>query len=93
MIRAILVMSVTGSILALLLFAVKPLIKNRIPKSTQYCLWLVVIVTLLIPVSRLLVLPDSDSSPLPIAPIHSVVQQRVITFEEERERLSLRNCR
>jgi hypothetical protein len=34
-IRTILVMSVSSSIIALLLFALKPLIKNRLPKSAQ----------------------------------------------------------
>ena len=65
MVRAILLMSVSVSILALLLFVINPLIKKRIPKWAQYCLWLVVIVALLIPLSRVIVVPDSDSSPIP----------------------------
>jgi beta-lactamase regulating signal transducer with metallopeptidase domain len=45
-IRTILVMSVSGSIIALLLFALKLFIKNRLPKSVQYYLWLIVIAAL-----------------------------------------------
>ena len=87
-VRTIVVMSVSGSIIALLLFAIKPLIKSRISKSAQYYLWLVVIVALIVPVSRFVVLPDSGSAHIPVAPIQSVVQQRVITLAEEAQRLS-----
>lgn len=42
-------LSVSGSILALGLFAIKPLIKNRLSKHWQYYIWLVVILRFLIP--------------------------------------------
>ena len=87
--RAILVMSVSGSIIALLLYAIKPLINSRISKSAQYYLWIVVIMALIVPVSRFVVLKDSGSAPIPVAPIQSVVQQRVISFAKEPERQPL----
>ncbi len=55
--KTILVMSISGGIITILLFALKPLVKNRLPKSAQYYLWLVVIAALLIPVSKLIALP------------------------------------
>jgi beta-lactamase regulating signal transducer with metallopeptidase domain len=71
--RTILMMSVTGSVVALLLFALKPMIRDRIPKNAQYYLWLVVIVCLLVPFSRLITLP----SPEPIAWIHEAIDENI----------------
>jgi beta-lactamase regulating signal transducer with metallopeptidase domain len=62
-IRTILVMSVSGSIIALLLFALKPLIKNRLPKSAQYYLWLIVVAALIVPVSRFIIF-ESPINPM-----------------------------
>ncbi len=42
-------LSVSGSLLALLLFLVKPLLKNRIPKAFLYYAWLIVLLRLCIP--------------------------------------------
>lgn len=58
--RTILTMSITGSIIAVILFALKPIVRDRLPKSTQYYLWLVVIAALVVPISRFVVLPASE---------------------------------
>jgi beta-lactamase regulating signal transducer with metallopeptidase domain len=50
-------MSVSGGLTAGLLFLLKPLVKNRLPKQAQYYMWLVVIAALLIPVSKLVAFP------------------------------------
>jgi len=42
-------LSVSGSILALVLFLIKPLIKNRLSKRCQYYIWLIIILRFLIP--------------------------------------------
>ncbi|MDR1002898.1 MAG: hypothetical protein LBL82_06500 [Oscillospiraceae bacterium] len=84
-IRTIIVMSVSGSIIALLLFAIKPLIKNRLPKSAQYYLWLIVVTALLLPVSRFVSVPQYREH-VPTAPIHSVVERNVISTAEQNER-------
>jgi len=42
-------LSVSGSILALVLFVIKPVTKNRMSKRWQYYIWLVVILRFLIP--------------------------------------------
>lgn len=47
--RAILTMSVTGSLFAALLFALKPVWRSRVSKSAQYYLWLIVLAQLLLP--------------------------------------------
>jgi hypothetical protein len=36
--RTVLIMSITGTVLALLLFAIKPLIRGKLPKTIQYYL-------------------------------------------------------
>ena len=49
--RLILSLSLSGSILALILFAIKPFIKNRLSKSIQYYVWIVVVFRLILPFS------------------------------------------
>jgi len=44
-------LSISGTIIALALFLLKPLIKDRFSKTWQYYIWLVVIVRLLLPFS------------------------------------------
>ncbi|MDR3310857.1 MAG: M56 family metallopeptidase, partial [Oscillospiraceae bacterium] len=83
-IRTIIVMSVSGGVTALILFALKPLVRNRLPKTAQYYLWLVVFAAFLVPFSKLVVLPAADeNSPLAVAP-QRVVDRFVITAEEEK---------
>ncbi len=50
-IKLILSLSLSASILAVLLFAFKPLISNKFSKSIQYCLWIVVLLRLVLPFS------------------------------------------
>lgn len=45
----VLSLSLSGSILALVLLALKPLVKDRLSKTWQYYLWLIVILRLLLP--------------------------------------------
>lgn len=42
-------LSVSGSVLAFVLFGIKPLIKNRLSKRWQYYIWLIVILRFLVP--------------------------------------------
>ncbi|MDR3278342.1 MAG: M56 family metallopeptidase [Oscillospiraceae bacterium] len=57
--RTVLIMSLSGSALALPLFASRPLVRRRLTKAAQYHLWFVVFAALLVPVSKLVVLPAS----------------------------------
>ena len=50
-VKLILSLSLSGSILAGLLFAVKPLINNRVSQAFQYYIWLLVLLRLALPFS------------------------------------------
>lgn len=50
-IKLILSLSLSGSILALILFSIKPFIKNRLSKSIQYYIWVIVLLRLILPFS------------------------------------------
>lgn len=51
MIKLILSLSLSGSIVAGLIFAVKPLFNNRVSKTFQYYIWVVVLLRLFLPIS------------------------------------------
>lgn len=82
--RMILVMSISGSVLALVLFILKPLVKNRLPKTAQYYLWLVVIASLLIPVSKIIILPVNTTETTTIS---SAVEWYFVSAEDVYERI------
>ena len=82
--RAIIIMSIVGSIVTLLLFLIKPIVKNRLPKSAQYYLWIVVLAVLLVPLSNIIALP-ADVGP-GVNVIHNVVERNVISTDEARNR-------
>ena len=82
--RAIIIMSIVGSIVTLLLFLIKPIVKNRLPKSAQYYLWIVVLAVLLVPLSNIIALP-ADVGP-GVNVIHNVVERNVISTDEARSR-------
>lgn len=50
-VRLILSLSLSGSILAAVVFALKPIVRHRLSKSVQYYIWLVVLLRLLLPFS------------------------------------------
>ena len=83
-IRTVLVMSITGSVIAAGLFSLKPLVQHRLPRAMQYYLWLVVIAALLIPVSRFLVLSSGNVEPaMTFAPVN-IVDRLIMTPSEGR---------
>lgn len=49
--KLVLSLSLSGSILSAILFALKPIIKDRLSKKLQYCLWIIVLLRLIIPFS------------------------------------------
>ena len=86
-VRTYLIMSLTGSIVAILLFLLKPVIRNRLPKSVQYYSWLIVLAAYLIPFSLFVSFPSN----IGITPIISdVVNENVITGDEYQEREVMR---
>jgi beta-lactamase regulating signal transducer with metallopeptidase domain len=50
-IKLILSLSISGSILAVIIFAIKPFIKHRLSKAFQYYIWIVVLLRLIMPFS------------------------------------------
>lgn len=66
MIKVILSMTYTGSIISFFLFILKPVIKDKLPKSFQYYMWISVVIALTLPISKIIVIPVSDSSVMPI---------------------------
>ena len=87
LLRTVLIMSLSGSIVAALLFALKPLIRDRLPKSVQYYLWLVVIAALLVPVSTFIKLPGTANTQMIVTP-SDMVDRYVISAEEEKTHFS-----
>jgi hypothetical protein len=85
-IRAGITMSLAGSAVALLLFAIKPLIKDRLPKTFQYYAWLIVLLSLLVPFSMFVRLP-AEAVGAPVAAIHGTVQNYVVTAGELLDRM------
>ena len=81
----ILTMSVTGSIIAVILFALKPFVRDRLPKSIQYYLWLVVLAALVVPISKFVVLPDSASN---VPTISRMVDRYIVSNDDIFERIS-----
>lgn len=77
-------MSITGSIIAIILFVLRPLVRNRLPKSMQYYLWFIVLVTLVVPLSKLVVLPNSISD---VPTISKTVDWYVVTNDDIFERI------
>jgi len=86
-VRTIIVMTISGGAIILLLLAIKPFIRNRLPKAAQYYFWLVVLLALLVPVSRIFVLPERAENIAPI-PIAAVVERNVISITEENNRIA-----
>ncbi|MDR2044658.1 MAG: M56 family metallopeptidase [Clostridium sp.] len=79
-IRAMITMTVVGSVLAALMFALKPLVGNRLPKSAQYVLWLTVLAAFLVPASMFVKLPERPG--VSITVIHDTVEKYVLSKEE-----------
>lgn len=86
MIRILLTMSLTGSIAALFLFVIKPMIKDRLPKSVQYYMWFAVLIALILPLSKIVVLPVpsvSNNHTASLTPVYDIVQWISHTALEE----------
>jgi len=80
--QTIIIMSLSGSLLALILLILKPVLRHRLPKSAQYYLWLVVLVALLVPVSRLIIMPQAQSN-ITLAPVYTAVERISVIIEAE----------
>lgn len=73
-VKSILTMTFTGSMVSIFLFAIKPIIKDKLPKSFQYYMWFPVIIALILPLSGIVVMPAVSSSTTSIKSIHDIAQ-------------------
>ncbi|MDR0916265.1 MAG: M56 family metallopeptidase [Oscillospiraceae bacterium] len=76
--RAVLTMSIAGSVLAAVFFALKPLVRYRLPRFAQYALWLVVLAALLVPFSSFVKLPQSVAETAFPATIRDTVERYIV---------------
>ena len=83
--RIILLMSVIATVVSLFLFAIKPLIKDRISKAAYYYLWVFVLAILFVPFSAFVSIPIDT----PITSIKEVIDDNIKTWEEEFEEAAL----
>lgn len=73
--RTLFAMSLTGSMAALFLVLIKPMIKERLPKSVQYDLWVLVVLVLILPLSKIDVLPETSvTGSTSFTPVYDVTQ-------------------
>ncbi len=74
MIKYILTMTFTGSIVSVFLFVIKPVIKDKMPKSFQYYMWFPVIIALILPFSKIMEMPAWSSLTTAIKSPHDIAQ-------------------
>lgn len=73
-VKFILTMTLTGSIVSIFLFAIKPIIKDKLPKSFQYYMWFPVIIALLLPLSKIVVVPALNHSATSSQSMYDIAQ-------------------
>lgn len=99
-VRLILTMTFTGSLISIFLFAIKPMIKNKLPKSFQYYMWFPVIIALMLPLSKIAAIPVSNASAVSINTAYDIVlrisghvYENSIKFISEAEDKNIQNLR
>lgn len=84
LLRILLIMSTAGSAIALFLFALKPFVKDRIPKAVQYYLWILVLIALLVPFSIFVSIPVAT----PMSSVQEMIAGNIKTNSERYEEIS-----
>lgn len=73
-IKLILSMTFTGSIISFFLFILKPIIIDKLPKSFQYYMWFSVVIALMLPVSKIIEIPISNHSVMSTKSMYAIAQ-------------------
>lgn len=73
-IKFILSMTFTGSTISFFLFIIKPIIKDKLPKTFQYYMWFSVVIALMLPVSKIIMIPISNNSVMPMKSMYDIAQ-------------------
>mgnify|MGYP000849562543 FL=1 len=84
-VRTLLIMSATGSIIALLLFVLKLAIKNHLPKNAQYYLWVLALIAFLVPFSVFVSLPFAT----PMTPVQTIIETNVKSTVEWQNQVAM----
>lgn len=82
-IQIILSMTFTGSIISSFLFLIKPIIKDKLPKTFQYYMWLSVVIALMLPVSEMIVIPVPNQAVMPMKTMYDITRQLLDTASEK----------
>lgn len=77
--RALLTMSFSGALLAGILLACKPLLRNRLTKRALRALWLVVLAAWLVPLSGIVPLPRALAN---VPSIHAALTEHLVSTAE-----------
>lgn len=81
--KLLLSMTFTGSVISSFLFILKPIIKDKLPKTFQYYMWFSVVIALMLPVSKIVVIPISNHSVMPVKSIYDIAQRISDTASEQ----------
>lgn len=73
--KLILTMTFAGSAISILLFAIKPAIKNKLPKSFQYYMWFSAVLALMLPISKIVKIPVTGTSAASVKFTHGIGQR------------------
>ena len=72
-------LSLSGSLLCVLLLALRPVLRNRVPKAFSYYLWLAVLLRFLIPLGYGIALPQ------PPQPVWETIQQETLIPDRQEQ--------
>lgn len=73
-VKLILAMTFTGSAVSFFLFALKPIIKGRLPKAFQYYMWFPVIMAFLLPLSQIVAISALGSPAIQMKSTQDIAQ-------------------
>jgi beta-lactamase regulating signal transducer with metallopeptidase domain len=77
-------MSIVGSVIILIYYAFRPLLKNRLPKTAQYYICITLLLVLLVPFSMFIKLPAVDvrEAKIPVTVISNTVDRIMVSSTE-----------
>ena len=78
--KTVLILSLFGFGITALLLLLKPITAKKLPARWQYCVWVVVLISMVVPMYRLI--PKKEAQKLSIAPQNQTVQTETQPQEE-----------
>lgn len=83
--KTVIILSILGFVLTVILLCLKPITAKKFPAKWQYCVWIAVLLTMIIPIYRLI--PAKDVQKLPFISRNYVVQTETVENLEEAPRM------